>query len=332
MDLVTQGALGAALAAAAAPRREVRVAAVVGLVGGLLPDVDALVGSADDALLVLEYHRHFTHALISVPLVALVAAALAWPLLRRRLAFARIYLYALLGCLLAGVLDAATSYGTHLWWPFHREPVAWNLVAIVDPVVTLCLLAGLGVALRRGSASPARVGLVLATLYLGLGVVQNHRATALAQALATERGHRPERMLVKPTIGNLVLWRALYVVDGRIHADAVRVLWPGGGRAYAGDSADMLGSDGAPAWAVPGSRAAHDLERFAKFSRGWLIRDPRNPDRVGDARYAMLPTSLEPLWMIAPRGPGEPVAFVTDRAFTHETRERLVTMLLGRGD
>ena len=34
-----------------------------------------------DALLVLDYHRHFTHALAFVPFGALIAALLLWPCL-----------------------------------------------------------------------------------------------------------------------------------------------------------------------------------------------------------------------------------------------------------
>ena len=58
MDLVTQGITGAALAQAVAPARLGRQAALVGLCAGLLPDADALISSAADPLLQLEYHRH----------------------------------------------------------------------------------------------------------------------------------------------------------------------------------------------------------------------------------------------------------------------------------
>jgi membrane-bound metal-dependent hydrolase YbcI (DUF457 family) len=36
---------------------------MAGAVAGLAPDIDAFIQSGDDALLVLDYHRHFTHAL-----------------------------------------------------------------------------------------------------------------------------------------------------------------------------------------------------------------------------------------------------------------------------
>jgi hypothetical protein len=48
MDLSTHAALGAAGAAAAAPSREMRIAALAGAVAGLLFDTDALIESASD--------------------------------------------------------------------------------------------------------------------------------------------------------------------------------------------------------------------------------------------------------------------------------------------
>ena len=329
MDLLTQGLLGAAMAVAAAPPRETRVAAAVGAFAGLLPDADALVRSDADPLLVLEYHRHFTHALVFVPVGAALAALLAWPF-ARRLAPTRLYLYALLGYALAGLLDACTSYGTHLLWPFSDEPVAWSIVAIVDPVVTLALLVPLAIALARRRAGVARAGLVLAALYLALGAWQHQRAAALAAELAADRGDRPVRALVKPTIGNVLLWRSVYESGGAVQVDAVRVGLGDGVRVYPGERAPLL-APGEVEAAPAGSRLARDLARFHRFADGWTVRDPEDADYVGDARYAMLPTSLSPLWGVVPGAtPSAPVRFVSRRELGPAGRQRFVDMLLGR--
>ncbi|HUF81473.1 MAG TPA: metal-dependent hydrolase [Burkholderiales bacterium] len=332
MDLLTQGILGASLAQAAAPRREARLAAGIGCAAGLLADADALIRSSSDPLLVLEYHRHFTHALAFVPFGALVAAAIAWPLLRRRAAFPRIYLYALLGYAFSGLLDACTSYGTHLWWPFSGERVAWSIISLVDPAFTLLLAVPLATGIVRRWPGAARAGLALAACYLALGIVQHERAEAMARALAAERGHRPERMLVKPTLGNLVLWRSLYVVDGRVHVDGLRAGMPGGTRVYPGESVGLLQPSRDLAWAPPGSRARIETERFIALSDGYAARDPRRPDFIGDVRYALLPTSAEPLWGIVIESglPDRGVRFVTQRSLTPEVRRRFTDMLLGR--
>jgi len=331
MDLLTQGVLGAALAQSASRKDEARLAAGVGFAAGLLADADTLIRSGADPLLELEFHRHFTHALAFVPVGALVAAAILWPFLRRRIAFPRLYLFAFLGYALAGFLDACTSYGTHLFWPFSDERVAWSLIAIVDPVFTLLLAVPLAIGIVRRKARAAQIGVALAAGYLALGLLQHGRAESAAQALAAERGHRPGRLLVKPTIGNLVLWRSIYIADGRVHADGIRV-GLGGPRVYRGESSALFDPARDLAWAPAGSNARLQAERFVRFSDGYVARHPARPEFIGDARYAMLPTGIAPLWGIVYEGerPDAGVRFVTDRQFTPAMRQQFLSMLLGR--
>jgi inner membrane protein len=317
MDILTQGVLGAALAAAVASPARRRLAAGIGLAAGVLPDIDALIQSGSDPLLVLDYHRHFTHALAFVPIGALIAALLLWPFLRRRLPFPHLYGYCLAGYAMAGLLDACTSYGTSLWLPFSEARVSWNLIAIIDPLFTLLLLGPLWLSLRRPQSSAVRLGLVLAAAYLGLGYLQQQRATAVIADVAAARGHLATRLTVKPTLGNLVLWRTLYVHDGRVHVDAVHA--GVATRHYSGTSAPLVGTADA-------GRAA-DIERFRRFADGWLVET--RPGFVGDARYAMLPTAIAPIWGISWDANGR-VAFVTDRSMGSAMRDRWLAMLLGR--
>lgn len=335
MDLVTQGVVGAAMASAAAPAQESRRAAFIGLGAGLLPDADVLIRSAEDPLLVLEYHRHFTHALVMVPVVALVAAA-AFGLVARRLSsgrplpFRRIYGYALLGASLAGLLDASTSYGTHLWWPFINAPVAWSIISILDPVFTLLLAVPLGMGLVRRQRHIVHWGLALAAGYLLLGVAQHQRAEAVARALAQSRGHAVERLIVKPTIANLVLWRALTITDGRVYADAVRV-GIGSSRVYPGTSAALYDPPNAPETTEVAPSIQRDLRRFTRFADGVVVRHPERPHVIGDARFSMLPTGITPMWGLAVDSSGNPsVDRVIDRSLSPEGRQQFVAMLLGR--
>jgi inner membrane protein len=150
MDIVTQGLLGAALAQAAAPPSQSRAATVVGFCAGVLPDADALLRSSADPLLFLDWHRHFTHALAFVPAGALIASILLAPFYLRPLGATRLYGYAFLGYALSGLLDACTSYGTHLWWPFSDERVAWRIISIVDPIFSGILLVGVVAVFWRG--------------------------------------------------------------------------------------------------------------------------------------------------------------------------------------
>ena len=331
MDVLTHAALGAAAGASLAGRAQVRVAALMGAVAGVLPDADILISSSSDPLLNLEFHRHFTHALVFVPAGAALAAAFVWLVLKRRISYAALYVWALPGYLAAPLLDACTSYGTHLLWPFAERPIAWSIVSVIDPLFTAAVALPLLIALRRSRPALARVAVLASVLGLALGAIQHERALDVARLLASSRGHTPERMLVKPTLGNMVLWRSLYVVDATVYADAVRVGIFSAPRTYPGEHAPRIDPE-RDLDLPPGSRAARDVARFARFTDALVVRHPGRAQMIGDARYAMLPTSIEPLWGISidPAAPDAPARFETSRRLDAESRQRFLAMLLGR--
>ena len=198
MDPLSQGSLGAAVAASPARRAELRAGAFAGLLAGLAPDLDVLIRSSSDPLLFLEYHRQFSHALVFVPVGAMLCATVLYPLMRRWLSLRRLLIYCLLGYGSHGLLDACTSYGTQLLWPFSEVRVAWNVVSVVDPLFTVPLMLALAVAVAARRRGWAMLGLAWATLYLGAGQVQQWRAEQAVLALASGRGHQADPMLVKP--------------------------------------------------------------------------------------------------------------------------------------
>ena len=225
MDPVTHVALGASLAHVFLSRRIGRAAAAAGALAGLAPDADIFIGSATDPLLAIEHHRGFTHALIFVPAGAAMVAAV-WLLgreWRERGRWLALWAAAGISYLSHVLLDAATSYGTRLFWPFSDERAGWDWIAIVDPAFTVPLLVGIGLAWFRRNLRPAVIGLVFAAAYLAFGIGQHERALAVQHALALSRGHRPERAEVMPTLANNLVWRTLYVHEGRIHSDRIRV-------------------------------------------------------------------------------------------------------------
>ena len=330
MDPLTQGLLGATLAQSAAKPNETRLAATIGAVAGILADADVLIRSSADPLLTLEYHRHFSHSIFFVPIGALVAALILWPFLRTRLGFGRLYLFAFLGYSLSGVLDACTSYGTHLFWPLSGDRVAWNLIAIIDPVFTLALLTAVIVVLVKRTPHIAWVGLAFAGLYMSLGWIQQQRAGDAIQDLAEKRGHLVERLLVKPTLGNLLLWRTIYESGGAFHVDAVRA-GIATTRIYPGGSADRVVSEQDLTTLPSGSMAVQDALRFAAFSDGFTAWHPERPTVLGDVRYSMSPTSLIPLWGIELNTdrPDAHARYLFFRELSRAGRSRFLAMLMG---
>ena len=349
MDIVTHAVMGAAIAAAVASvryrkeesalgrsaclgfrfaGRQRRLAAGVGAAAGLLPDADALIQSGGDALLVLDYHRHFSHALAFVPFGALLAALLLWPLLRRRASFSALYAWSFAAYLLHPLLDACTSYGTHLWLPFSQRKEAWNLIAVFDPLFTLLIAVPLFFFLRRPGSLAVRWSLVLGLAYFSLSFFQQQRVESAAVALAQARGHLPQQLSVKPSMANLVLWRSLYRHDGRVQVDAFHL--GSSVRHYPGESAELLDAAAAQKLAAGDARRLRDIERFRAFSEGFIVHDAGASGFVGDARYAMQPTAVAPIWGIAWRGAGAATDFVSRHDFSPAMRGRFLAMLLGR--
>lgn len=332
MDPLTQGVLGAALPQATRRTVEVGVAGGLGFLSGMAADLDVLIRSGADPLLFLDYHRHFTHSLVFIPVGGLLCALVLHLLLGRRwrLPFARTLLFCTLGFATHAVLDACTSYGTMLLWPFSDERYALSIVSVVDPLFTVPIAVLVALAGLRRRPVLARLALVWAGLYLTLGAVQHQAARAMAAEIAAGRGHEPIRIEVKPTFGNIVLWRTIYETADRFHVDGVR---PGIlRRVFPGTSIARL--DGARdfPWLDPATQQARDVERFRRFSDGFVARDPDHPARIVDVRYAFLPTSVRGLWSIE-LSPSAPLdAHVRYRTHREQARAgfgELWTMIAG---
>ena len=331
MDLLTQGLLGGALALSVSPKSESRNAALVGFAAALLADADVLISVSDDPLLNLELHRHFTHSLIFIPVGALIATLLLWPLLRKRIELKKIYGYALLGYGTSGLLDACTSYGTHLFWPFSETRIAWSIIAIVDPVFSLLLLISLIIGYKYYKPLAPGVGLTLAGSYLMLGLWQHQGALQSAFELAERRNHDVQRIIVKPTLANLVLWRSVYQSNDRFYVDAIRVgLFSN--RIYAGETIEKFKFQRDLPHIDQASTLSNDVLRFSKLADGYVVPDPSRDKVLIDVRYSMLPNGVYPMWGIDlnTASVSEHAQFKVYRDRPENARDLFLAMLLGR--
>ena len=298
----------------------------------MAPDLDVFIRSSSDPLLMVEYHRHFTHAMAFVPLGALMVSLILWPVMRSWLKLREIYGFAFLGYLTHGPLDAFTSYGTHLIWPFSPSRSAWNMVSVVDPLVTVPLLGCLLVALIKRRKTWVVVALAYLACYLAAGLWQRERALAAVRQLAAERGHQPLRMEASPTIGNLLLWRGYYEWSGYFFIDGVRprlfadpVIYPGG-------KVEKFSAQKHYPELVTDSVATKDIARFTFFADGWVGLHPHNHGHLGDMRYSALPNETLPLWGIAvdSERQEEHVSFHNYRNISKDRVRRLRSMIFAR--
>jgi len=331
LDPISQGALGASWAQSTAAPSRLLPATLIGAASGMAPDFDVFIRSSTDPILFLEFHRHFTHSLAFVPIGALICALALHRLLGKRLHFAQTYAFAFFGFASHGLLDACTTYGTLLLWPFSSTRVAWNIVSVVDPLFTVPLILLVVLAVRKRRVLFSYLGVAWAVSYLLLGVLQHARAVDAVADVAASRGHVPTRVEAMPSIANLILWRSVYASDGKFYVDAVRV----GLRTsvFEGGVADRLDPESDLPWLSSSSQQANDLARFRHFANGYLAIDAERPNFVWDMRYAILPNDVDGIWGIQLdplKRSDEHVEFITNRAFEPGRGRDLLRMLLGR--
>lgn len=297
MDPLSQACLGASLSQSSIRDNSKQVSALlIGAISGMAPDLDFLIRSADDPLLFLEFHRQFTHSLLFIPFGALICSLLFYPFFKRSLSFKLIYLFSFLGFATHGLLDACTSYGTQLYWPFSNVRVAWNTVSIIDPFFTFPMLVLILLAVFKKQVLYARLSFVYAVLFLSLGLVQKHRAEQVIYELAQQRGHQLERLLAKPSFANRHVWKLMYEYDGRYYVDAVKLLWDI--NVFEGVSVEKLNVKRDFPWLNLDSQQAKDIERFRWFSNDYLAVSANNANYIIDVRYSFLPNRVEPMWGI----------------------------------
>ena len=330
MDILTQGVIGAALPLATRHKKQAVAAATLGFLAGLAPDLDTLIRSSQDPLMFLEFHRHFTHSLFFIPLGSAAVAGVLYGLGRRWLSLSiwKIWLFCALGFGTHGLLDAATSFGTSLFWPLSDTRVSLSIISIIDPLFTLPLLILMGTGVLKRDGRYGRAALIWIAIYLSAAGYQHLQARSMAEILAKNRGHEDVHLVIKPTFGNILLWKSVYAFEGKFYVDAARP-WPHR-RLFEGTSIPTLMPARDFPWLHQGSRQARDMTRFAQLSEGYVAKASDGSPRVIDVRFSFLPTETAPLWSIrlSPDGPpGTRAVYATDRTGAREKLSALFRMI-----
>lgn len=211
MDSLTQAVLGAGIGGAMLGRFHGRKAVAAGALLATLPDLDVLIRHGDP-LSAMVNHRGFSHSLIVLTAISALLTALC-RLGRSARPYPAWYLFATLWLVLAThpLLDAFTSYGTQLWWPYRPVPTAWSSIFIIDPLFTLPLLAAtlaaLGTGLTPRVVRGCRWALAWAAIYLALSLVAKHVVEDRVQRTLAAEGLQVESMFSAPEPFTILLWR-----------------------------------------------------------------------------------------------------------------------------
>lgn len=222
MDNLTHGLLGLAVGALRRPDGggDTDRAVLLGaLVASELPDLDTLWPAPDEVMNALMAHRGLSHSLVAAPVIALVATGVAKAIFRGA-RMGPVYLYALLSVLLAHLVpDLWTGWGTRVLLPFSADRISWDIAMVVDPFVTLPLLAGAVWAWRRRPVWRRAIltGLAVTVTYVAMRTGLNlHLTNQVAASYPSAR-----QVAVFPAWLGMTEWRYVAVLPGEYAAGTV---------------------------------------------------------------------------------------------------------------
>ena len=228
MDSLTQAVLGAGISGAMLGRFHGRKALLAGAVLATLPDLDVFIENGDPVSAMIN-HRGFSH---SVFVLTGLAVLLAWALRRWRpsqdYGATRLFLAIWLILITHPLLDAFTSYGTQLLWPFRPTPTSWSSIFIIDPFFTLPLLAAVVAGFIGGlEKRPPRAlnwALGFSVVYLALSLLGKSVVETRVHNMLTQQGLQVQAMFSTPEPFNILLWRVVARTDNDQYVEAVSSL------------------------------------------------------------------------------------------------------------
>ncbi|MGS2725954.1 metal-dependent hydrolase [Psychroserpens sp. BH13MA-6] len=283
MDSLTQIVLGAACGEAVLGRKIGNKALLFGALGGTIPDFDVLVGSLlfNNEIDAMLFHRGFMHSI----LFAVIAAfALGWMVHKlyntgkrkgttRLHDWIRLFFWSLFT---HPILDCFTPYGTQLFSPFSNYRVAFNNIAVADPLYTLPFLICIITLMFFNRKHQRRrywlkLGIGISSFYMLLTVINKLCIDDIFSQSLIEQNVSFNRFSSQPTILNNVLWYGIAETENEYHVGFYSLL----------DTSRRF-SD----WkTIPKSRVLtsatyEDIERLA-----WFSNDYYNVESLEDSTY-----------------------------------------------
>ena len=216
MDSLTQIVLGAAVGEAVLGKKVGNKAMLYGAIAGTIPDLDVFASYFTDTVTAISIHRGFTHSIVFSVLFAPVFGWLvsSYEAYKNVKDWSWLFFWAFLT---HPILDAHTTWGTQLFWPFDLR-LAFHTIFVIDPLYTLPFLVFLILAMMQKRSSRKRsfynkMGLLLSSSYLLLTFLL--KWLALNQFKATLKSENIEYRAIdtRPAPLNTILWNANVETD-----------------------------------------------------------------------------------------------------------------------
>jgi inner membrane protein len=221
--------------------RKTRFATLTLILAANAPDIDILSGLKSSAAY-LKCHRGISHSFVGIIVIAMILwGIICWlgkrvppkpnlPLNRRWLLLA-----AFLGTGSHLLLDFTTAYGVRPFLPFSGRWYAWDIMAIIDPLLLALLILGLAVPwllrLVSEEVGVRKVRLVPGAIFClcAMAALWGFRDFAHRRALSildshTYSGENPEHLGAFPTQVNPFTWTGVAETATSFHIVLVNAL------------------------------------------------------------------------------------------------------------
>ncbi|TAI48824.1 metal-dependent hydrolase [Flagellimonas allohymeniacidonis] len=225
MDSLTQIVLGAAVGEATLGKKVGNKALLYGAIAGTIPDLDVIANFLTDTITAIELHRGFSHSIVFGVLLAPILGWLVNKLERKHnlgwKPWAKLFF---LGLFTHPLLDAFTTWGTQLFWPF-KVRLAFNSIFVIDPLYTLPFLLLTLVLLfyKRDSKMRRRLniaGLGISTGYLILTLVIKEVVNQKFEQALNDQQIAYSNISTRPAPLTTLLWNAnIETADSYLIAD-----------------------------------------------------------------------------------------------------------------
>ncbi|GER60434.1 metal-dependent hydrolase [Patiriisocius marinus] len=285
MDSLTQIVLGAAVGEAVLGRKVGWKAALYGAIAGTIPDLDVLVKPFVDTVTALEWHRGITHSILFSVFMAPVLGWLVskWEKAASWKNWGWLFFWALIT---HPLLDAHTTWGTQLFWPFDLR-LAYKNIFVIDPLYTVPFLIFLLLALRKKRTDPKRakynkIGLWISSGYMVLTLVLKGVTFLKFENALTEQNIAYSEIETKPSPMNTILWTANVETEKSFLIADYSLF----------DTQPITFSEHTKNHELLGELAYNDkIQRLIKLTNGWYtITQKKGALYFNDLRFGLLST------------------------------------------
>ncbi len=218
MDSLSQIVLGAAVGEKLLGKKLGNKALLYGAIVGTIPDLDVYIGKLFDPITAIEIHRGFSHSIL---FFVLISPLLGWVLSklekRNNVSFRQATVFWFLGLFTHALLDAFTTWGTQLLYPFDIR-FSMHSIFVIDPLYTLPFLFCLLMVMSYKRLNPKRqkwnnLGLIISTGYLFLTLVVQQVVGMKFESQLKAENISYVRKIIKPSPMNIILWNSIIEVE-----------------------------------------------------------------------------------------------------------------------